>query len=116
MAVEHMGTGAPEDSIAESTIANVRAPSLKRVYLLGSLLIIFNAWFGTYSYVVVHALIWTQTSLLRGPIVVLFFLVLLNLGILRFAKRFAFRQDELLLFYGMLCLATCAGGYGFVQI
>src|SRR5579871_3203139 len=55
------------------------AGSLRRVFCLGTLLILFNAWFGTYAYVVVQALIWTQTSLLRGPLVVLFFLVLINL-------------------------------------
>ncbi|HLK55793.1 MAG TPA: DUF6785 family protein, partial [Chthonomonadaceae bacterium] len=73
-------------------------------------------WFGTYAYVVTQALIWTQTSLLRGPLVVLFFLVLVNMGALRFARRYALRQEELLLLYGMLCLGTCAAGYGFVQI
>jgi hypothetical protein len=90
--------------------------SQRRVFLLGSLLIVLNAWFGTYAYVVVQALIWTQTSLLRGPVVVLFLLVLVNIPLIQFAKRYAFRQDELLLLYGMLCLGTCAGGYGFVQI
>lgn len=108
---------APEDT-PKPPLAPAGAPpaSLRRVFVLGTLLIIFNAWFGTYAYVVVQALIWTQTSLLRGPIVVLFLLVMVNVPMLRFAKRFALRQDELLLLYGMLCLATCAGGYGFVQI
>ena len=53
--------------------------SRRRVFLLGTLLIIFNAWFGTYAYVITQALIWTQTSLLRGPLVMLFFLVMVNL-------------------------------------
>jgi hypothetical protein len=90
--------------------------SLRRVFWLGTLLLIFNAFFGTYAYVIVQALIWTQTSLLRGPLVVLFFLVVVNAPLLRFARRFALRQEELVLLYGMLCLGTCTAGYGFVQI
>jgi hypothetical protein len=86
------------------------------VFGLGALLLVFNAFFGTYAYVVVQALIWTQTALLRGPIVVLFFLVLINLLLLRVARRCALTQSELLLLYAMLCLGTCAAGYGFVQI
>jgi hypothetical protein len=86
------------------------------IYGLGSLLILFNAYFGTYAYVVVQALIWTQTALLRGPVVLLFFLVLLNLLVVRLARRWALSQGELLLLYAMLCLGTCAAGYGFVQI
>ncbi len=84
------------------------------VFGLGTLLIIFNAYFGTYAYVVVQALIWTQTALLRGPVVLLFFLVLLNLLVIRLARRWALTQAELLLLYSMLCLGTCAAGYGFV--
>jgi hypothetical protein len=80
------------------------------------MLLVFNAWFGTYSYVVVQAMLWTQTSLLRGPIVVLFLLVLLNVPIVRFARRFALSQAELLILYSMIAIGTCAGGYGFVQI
>ena len=87
-----------------------------RVFALGTLLIAFNAFFGTYAYVVVQALIWTQTSLLRGPLVLLFVLAPCNLLCLRFARRLALRQSELLVLYGMLCLGTCAAGYGFVQI
>lgn len=105
-----------EPEPASRSAPAAQSGSLRRVFCLGTLLLVFNAWFGTYAYVVVQALIWTQTSLLRGPVVVLFFLVLINLPALRFAKRFALRQEELLLLYGMLCLGTCAGGYGFVQI
>jgi hypothetical protein len=48
--------------------------SRRRVFWLGSLLLAFNAYFGTYAYVVVQALLWGQTSLLRGPLVLLFLL------------------------------------------
>jgi len=103
---------------AAATNTTTAQPRARRavVFGLGALLIIFNAFFGTYAYVVVQALIWTQTALLRGPVVVLFFLVLVNLPLLRFARRWALTQSELLLLYAMLCLGTCAAGYGFVQI
>jgi hypothetical protein len=79
-------------------------------------LLVVNAWFGTYAYVVVQALIWTQTSLQRGPVVLLALLVLLNAPLLRYLPRLALSQRELMLLYGMLCMGTCAAGYGFVQI
>ena len=99
-----------------SAVPLAKTVRMGRVLLLGTLLIAANAFFGTYAYVVVQALIWTQTSLLRGPLVFLFVLALGNVLCLRFAARFALRQSELLLLYGMLCLGTCAAGYGFVQI
>lgn len=94
----------------------LRAAARRRVFWLGTLLILFNAFFGTYAYVVTQALIWTQTALLRGPVVLLFFLVVINWLFLRFARRYALSQSELLLLYAMLCIGTCAAGYGFVQI
>src|SRR5262245_58724690 len=84
------------------------ALSTRRVFWIGTALIAFSAFFGTYAYVVVQALIWTQTSLLRGPVVMLFALVLLNLLVRRFARRFALSQSELILLYGMVCMGTCA--------
>lgn len=86
------------------------------VYGLGIPLLALNAWFGTYAYVVVQALLWTQTSLQRGPVALLFLLVLLNAPLLRLLPRLAITQRELMLLYGMLCIGTCAAGYGFVQI
>ncbi|HLJ56554.1 MAG TPA: DUF6785 family protein, partial [Chthonomonadaceae bacterium] len=69
---------------------------------------------------VVQALLWTQTSLLRGPLVGLFFIALGNLLYVRLAgtlrARNALTQAELLLLYSMLCVSTCAGGVGFVQM
>ena len=113
--------GSDDVSAAEPALGSAGAATdarLRRavVFGLGTLLIVFNAYFGTYAYVVVQALIWTQTALLRGPVVVLFFLVLINLLVLRLARRWALSQGELLMLYSMLCLGTCAAGYGFVQI
>lgn len=86
------------------------------LYGLGTLLLLVNAYFGTYAYVVTQALLWTQTALQRGPLVLLFLLVFLNLGFLKLARRWALSQKELITLYAMLCAGTCAAGYGFVQI
>ncbi len=86
------------------------------VWGVGTVLICLNAFFGAYIFVVVQALLWTQTSLLRGPLVGLFFIVLANFLLLRFARRRALTQAEMLLLYSMLCVSTCAGGVGFVQM
>lgn len=97
------------------------------VYGLGTALLILNAYFGTYAYVVAQALLWTQTSLLRGPVVMLFVLVALNLLFLKLARLLGRReaaagegvtlsQQELVLLYAMLGMGTCSAGYGFVQI
>ena len=111
---------APSAASARAADAEPRAadaaPRHVVVYGLGALLIGFNAWFITYTYLVVQALGWTQTALLRGPIVVLFLLVPLNLLFLRLAHRWAMTQAELVLLYVMLCVATCAGGQSFVQM
>lgn len=98
--------------------AQVLPIALRRgvVYGLGTLLLLVNAWFGTYAYVVVQALLWTQTSLQRGPLVLLFVLALANLGLGRLARRWALTPHELAVLYAMLCAGTCAAGYGFVQI
>ena len=107
-----------EEISGVSDAAAAPAPKLRRsvVWLFGTLLIVLNAFFGTYAYVVVQALLWTQTSLLRGPLVMLCLLVWGNLLLLRVARRHALSQPELLLLYSMLCISTCAGGLGFVQI
>ncbi|WP_395144482.1 DUF6785 family protein [Armatimonas sp.] len=86
------------------------------LYGLGFLLLLVNAYFGTYAYVVTQALLWTQTALQRGPLVMLFALVCVNLGFLKFAKKWALSQKELIILYAMLCVGTCVAGYGFVQI
>jgi hypothetical protein len=93
-----------------------RLPRKWVLYGLGALLLIFNAYFGTYAYVVVQALLWGQTALQRGPVNLLFFLVIVNIVILRIAKKHALSQQELAILYAMICIGTCSSGYGFTQI
>ncbi len=45
-----------------------RPPPFWRAIIIGALLIPLSTYFGNYAYVVVQALLWGQTSLLRGPI------------------------------------------------
>lgn len=94
------------------------------IFILGSLLLVINAYFGTYAYVVAQAMLWTQTSLPRGPVVMLFTLVVFNLMVIKgtqllsrgkIRSGIALTQQELVLLYSMLCMGTCAAGYGFVQ-
>ncbi|MBC8101465.1 MAG: hypothetical protein H7Z41_02605 [Cytophagales bacterium] len=94
------------------------------IFVLGSLLLVVNAYFGTYAYVVAQAMLWTQTSLPRGPVVMLFALVMGNLLTIQTTRLLSRRkagrgpalsQQELVLLYAMLCMGTCAGGFGLVQ-
>jgi len=86
-----------------------------RGLLLGTVLIPPMALLGVYAYVVVQATLWTQTALLRGPVFVLFLPVGLNLLLKRLARRWALREEELLLIYSMSTVATAVGGIGFCQ-
>ncbi|MDH7569939.1 MAG: hypothetical protein QHJ73_10175, partial [Armatimonadota bacterium] len=86
-----------------------------RGVLLGLLLIPPSTLYGVYAYIVVQALLWTQTSLLRGPVFVLFVVVLLNLLVRRLKARFALTGPELLTIYVMLTIATAVSGIGMVQ-
>ncbi len=86
-----------------------------RGLLLGTILIPPTTLFGTYAYIVAQATLWTQTSLLRGPVFTLFFLVLINLAVARFAKPLRLTERDLLLAYAMQCVATALGGIGWSQ-
>ena len=86
------------------------------IYGVGTLLLAINAYFGTYAYIVAQALLWTQTSLQRGPVAMLFAVVALNALFARAAKKYAINSQELAILYSMLCIGTCAAGWGFVQV
>lgn len=86
-----------------------------RGLLLGLVLIPPTTLFGVYAYVVAQATLWTQTSLLRGPVFVLFFIVLANLLVRRFRARWGLAELDLLVLYAMQCVATATGGIGWAQ-
>ncbi|NUQ00228.1 MAG: hypothetical protein HUU35_10280, partial [Armatimonadetes bacterium] len=86
-----------------------------RGLLLGTLLIPPTTLFGVYAYIVAQATLWTQTSLLRGPVFVLFFLVVANLVLRRVAPRLGLGERDLLVVYAMLAVSTAVGGIGWSQ-
>lgn len=86
-----------------------------RGLLLGLVLIPPTTLFGVYAYIVAQATLWTQTSLLRGPVFVLFFIVLFNLGLKKVHKRLGLTENDLYLIYAMQCVATAVGGIGWCQ-
>jgi hypothetical protein len=91
------------------------APFPWRGLALGLLLIPPTTLFGVYAYVVAQATLWTQTSLLRGPVFLLFFLVLLNFLVRRLKPRLGLSEADLLSFYAVGAVATAVGGIGWSQ-
>lgn len=86
-----------------------------RAILIGALLIPIATYFGTYVYVVVQALLWGQTSLLRGPIFILFLLTMANLAFRKVARRAGLQPSEMLIIYTMIAISVCVSGFGQVQ-
>ncbi len=86
-----------------------------RAILIGMALIPLSTYFGNYAYVVVQALLWGQTSLLRGPVFILFVLTLANLLFRKTARRAGLQPSEMLLIYSMVALSVCVSGFGQIQ-
>lgn len=86
-----------------------------RAILIGLVLIPLSTYYGNYAYVVVQALLWGQTSLLRGPVFILFVLTLANLLFRRLARRAGLQPSEMLLIYSMVAISVCISGFGQVQ-
>lgn len=66
-----------------------------RGLLLGTILIPPTTLFGVYAYIVAQATLWTQTGLLRGPIFVLFFILLVNLALKKVAPKLGLTEADL---------------------
>ncbi len=86
-----------------------------RGLLLGLILIPPTSLFGVYAYIVAQATLWGQTSLLRGPIFLLFGLVLLSMALRRLRPRLGLSETDLLVFYIMGAVATAVAGLGWSQ-
>jgi hypothetical protein len=86
-----------------------------RGLLLGVVLIAPTTLFRVYAYIVAQATLWGQTSLLRGPVFLLFFVVLGNLAVRRVAPRWGLDERDLLLFYAVQCVSTALSGIGWSQ-
>jgi hypothetical protein len=90
-------------------------PPFWRAILIGLLIIPLSTYFGNYAYVVTQAMLWGQTSLLRGPVFILFALSLLNILYRKVFRRAGLRPSEMLVIYSMVALSVCISGYGQVQ-
>jgi hypothetical protein len=86
-----------------------------RAILIGLLLIPISTYYGNYAFVVVQAMLWGQTSLLRGPVFILFILTLANLLFRKIARRAGLRPSEMVLIYSMVAVSVCVSGFGQVQ-
>jgi len=86
-----------------------------RALLIGLCLIPISTYFGNYAYVVVQAMLWGQTSLLRGPVFMLFAVAVANLVFRKIARRAGLRPSEMLVIYSMLAISVCVSGYGQIQ-
>lgn len=102
------------DAPAASPPRATRVP-FWRAILIGAFLIPLSTYFGNYAYVVVQALLWGQTSLLRGAVFVLFVVSLLNLAFRKIARRAGLQPSEMLLVYSMTAISVCISGYGMQQ-
>lgn len=100
---------------AEAPTAAVPHVPFWRAIVIGILLIPLSTYYGNYASVVVQALIWGQTALLRGPVFILFVLTLGNLLFRKVARRAGLQPSEMLLIYSMVAISVCVSGFGQVQ-
>lgn len=109
-----MSTLAKSDSIADHPITTPKSQPVPfwRAIAIGILLIPLSTYFGNYAYVVTQALIWGQTSLLRGPVFILFVLTIANLLFRKVARRAGLQPSELLIIYSMIAISVCISGFG----
>ena len=105
----------PEVARPELAESPPRPAPIWRAILIGLLLIPLSTYYGNYAYVVVQAMLWGQTSLLRGPVFMLFLLTLANLLFRRVTRRVGLRPSEMLIVYSMVAVSVCVSGFGQVQ-
>lgn len=94
---------------------NFKPRSGWRAVAIGTVLVPVSVYFGNYAYVVTQALLWGQTSLLRGPVFVLFVLALINLALRPLNRRIGLSASEMIVIYSMIAIATCVSGFGMLQ-
>ena len=105
----------PEVARPETGETPPRPVPIWRAILIGLLLIPLSTYYGNYAYVVVQAMLWGQTSLLRGPVFMLFLLTLANLLFRKVTRRVGLRPSEMLIVYSMVAVSVCVSGFGQVQ-
>ncbi len=101
-----------EDAAPQHATRRVSAKAV----LLGALLIPINAYWIMTTEIVWYSGHPTVVSLFFNAVFLLFALSLSNLGVRRLWPRAALRDDEILVVYSMVGIASAVGGTDFVQI
>jgi hypothetical protein len=91
-------------------VENRRSPL--RALLIGAALTVATAYWGFYVYNIALADDWSGTALMRGPLFVLFCLVVGNLFLRALRPRLGLDQRELLIIYTMLVMGAAVSGVG----
>lgn len=99
----------------KSTPGADRRVTLKAI-LLGALLIPLNAYLIITTEIVWYSAHPTVVSLFFNAVFFLFLLSLANLGLRRLAPRFALRDDEVLVVYAMIGIASAIASHDMVEI
>ena len=107
--------GPQTDSGEELGVLETRRVPFWRAIGIGAILIPPATFCGNYAYVVVQALLWGQTSLLRGAVFLLFLLALGNLAVRKLTRRAGLAASELLIIYSMIAVSVCVSGFGMMQ-
>jgi len=83
-----------------------------RALLIGAAITVGTAYWGFYVYNIALADIWSQTALMRGPLLVLFCLVVANMILRALRPRLHLDQRELLIIYIMVVMGSAINGVG----
>src|SRR4051812_26699395 len=86
-----------------------------RAMLIGALLIPVVCIFNEYTEIVAEGTDMVAMSLIIAVVILLFLLVMINLGLKKWAPRFAFSQAELMYIYVMLTVSVGISGIGMTQ-
>jgi Family of unknown function (DUF6785)/Domain of unknown function (DUF6784) len=86
-----------------------------RALLIGALLIPVVCIFNEYTEIVAEGTDMVAMSLIIAVVILLFLLVMINLGLKKWAPRFAFSQAELMYIYVMLTVSVGISGIGMTQ-
>lgn len=86
------------------------------VLVLGTILTIANCYWIVTAEAIRRTMHMTVQSIAFNAIFCLFFLILINILLLRFLPGIALRKSELLIIYVMMCMGSTVCGHGFMQL
>lgn len=110
------GAAAPGTNLRRVNAPSDRSQPLPwRAIVIGAVILPPFTYFGMVAYIIVQTATWMGDSLLRGPLLLLFLITLLALGLRRLAPRLALTQMELLIIFAMVSLGTAMCGTGWAM-